>query len=79
MSSLKDLERSTRLYDKEIDTLADQLAQKESFLRLEVDRLRLGLEAIKRYLAARDPGFLDTYRRHKRQLLRDVAESDEEE
>ncbi len=78
MSSLKDLERSTRLYDKEIDTLADQLAQKEAFLRLEVDRLRLGLEAIKRYLSARDSGFLDTYRRHKRQLLREVAEAEEE-
>ena len=79
MSSLKDLERSNRLYEKEIDTLADQLAQKESFLRLEVDRLRLGLEAIKRYLAARDPSFLDTYRRHTRQLLREVGEPEEEE
>lgn len=79
MNSLKDLERSTRLYEKEIDTLADQLAQKESFLRLEVDRLRLGLEAVKRYLAARDPNFLDTYRRHKRHLLREVGEAEEEE
>ena len=74
MSSLKDLERCTRLYEKEIDSLADQLSQKEAALRQEVDQLRLGHEALKRYLGARDSGFLDTYHRHKAQLLRDAGD-----
>ena len=78
MSSLKDLERVARLSEKEIDTLADQLAQKESFLRLEVDRLRLGLEALKRYLSEKDPAFPDAYRRNKRQIMREVEGETEE-
>jgi hypothetical protein len=73
MSSLKDFERNVRLCEKEIDTLADQLAQKETSLRLEVDRLRLGLEALKRYLADKDPNFPEIYLKNKRQIMREVA------
>jgi uncharacterized coiled-coil protein SlyX len=78
MSSLKDLERVVRLCEKEIDTLADQLAQKETSLRLEVDRLRLGLEALKRYMTDRDSAFPDAYRRAKRQIMREVEGEAEE-
>ena len=78
MSSLKDLERVARLSEKEIDTLADQVAQKEAALRLEVDRLRLGLEALKRYLSEKDPAFSDAYRKNKRRIMREVEDEPEE-
>lgn len=78
MKDMKDVERGIRLCEKEIDTLADQLSQKEMALRLEVDRLRLGLEAIKRYLADRDPGFAESYRTLKRRIVQEV-ESDAED
>ena len=80
MKDLKDLERQIRLCEKEIDTLADQVSQKEAALRLELDRLRLSLEAVRRYLQARDPSFSETYRTLKRRILQEVVgESGEEE
>lgn len=79
MSTLKDLERVVRLCEKEIGTLADQLGQGETALRLEADRLRLGLEALKRYLAEKDPGFPEAYRRTRRQIMREVEGGGEEE
>ncbi|GAB4277739.1 MAG: hypothetical protein Kow0092_33550 [Deferrisomatales bacterium] len=78
MTEWKDLERGLRLCEKEIDTLADQLSQREMALRLEGDRLRLGLEAIRRYLAGKDPDFPDTYRTLKRRIIQDVEAGDEE-
>lgn len=77
MKDVKDLERDLRLCEKELDTLADQLSQKELALRLEVDRLRLGLEAIRRYLAERDGAFGETYRRLKRRIVQEVEGEDE--
>jgi septation ring formation regulator EzrA len=73
MRDLKDLERNLRLCEKELDTLADQLSQKELALRLEVDRLRLGLEGVRRYLAERDPGFPEAYRNLKRRIMQEVG------
>lgn len=72
MKDLKELERSLKLSEKELDTLADQLSQKELALRLEVDRLRLGLEGIRRYLAEKDPSFPETYRTWKRRIMQEV-------
>ncbi len=72
MKELKDVERSIRLCEKELDTLTDQFSQKELALRLEVDRLRLGLEAVRRYLGQRDPGFPEAYRALKRQIMQQV-------
>lgn len=78
MKDLKDLDRSLKLCEKELDTLADQLSQKELALRLEVDRLRLGLEAIRRYLAEKDPGFPEAYRTCKRRIMQEVAGAEDE-
>lgn len=72
MKDLKELERNLKLSEKELDTLADQLSQKELALRLEVDRLRLGLEGIRRYLAEKDPNFPETYRTVKRRIMQEV-------
>jgi hypothetical protein len=72
MKDLKDVEREIRLWEKEIDTLADQFAQKELALRMEVDRLRLGFEAVRRYLAEQDPGFPEAYRTLKRRIVQEV-------
>ncbi len=73
MKDLKDLERNLKLCEKELDTLADQLSQKELSLRLEVDRLRLGLEGIRRYLTEKDPGFPEAYRNLKRRIMQEVG------
>lgn len=78
MSSLKDIERCTRLYEKELDSLADQLCRKEAALRRDVDRLLAGHEALTRALGARDPGFLDAYHLHERQLLGNQGEGGEQ-
>lgn len=78
MTSVKDLERCARLYEKEIATLADQMAEKESALRLEVDRLRAGLEAVRRYLERSDPSFADAYRRERTSLLPSPEEPDDD-
>jgi uncharacterized coiled-coil protein SlyX len=76
MTSVKDLERCARLYEKEIAALADQLAEKESTLRFEVDRLRVSVEAIVRYLAERDASFPEAYggeKGRRPQPLGDIA------
>ncbi len=62
MGSLKDLERSARLCEKEIETLTDRLAQQEASLKLEVERLRAELDAVLRYLSERDPALFDALR-----------------
>ena len=72
MKDLKDVERALRLNEKELDTLADQLSQKELALRMEVDRLRLGVEALRRYLEAKDPEFGESYRTLKRRIMQEV-------
>lgn len=72
MKDLKEVERNLKLCEKELDTLADQLSQKELALRLEVDRLRLGLEGIRRYLSEKDPGFPEAYRTWKRRIMQEV-------
>jgi hypothetical protein len=77
MKDLKDVERTVRLCEKEIDTLADQLAQKEALLRLEVDRLRLGLEAVRRWLTEKDPEFEEGYRTLQRRIMQEVGAEDE--
>ncbi len=77
MQDLKGLERTVRLCEKEIDTLADQLARSETALRMEVDRLRLGLAALRRYLAERDPGFQDAYHTHVRRIMQEVGAPDD--
>jgi septation ring formation regulator EzrA len=79
MKDFKDVERGIRLCEKEIDTLADQLSQKELALRLEVDRLRLGLEAIRRYLAEREPGFPEAYRTLKRRIVQEVDDEQDQD
>ena len=76
--NLKDLERDLRLCEKEIDGLADQLSQREMSLRLEVERLRQAVEALRRYLAQRDPSFDETYRTLKRAVAREVEGSAQE-
>jgi len=78
MKDLKDLDRGLKLCEKELDTLADQLSQKELSLRLEVDRLRLGIEAVRRYLAEKDPGFPEAYRTFKRRIMQEVAGTEDE-
>ena len=70
MTSVKDLERCARLFEKEVATLADQVAERESSLRIEIDRLRLDLEAIKGYLAERDPSFTEACNRGIGQMFR---------
>ncbi len=70
--TLKDMERDIRLCQKEIDTLADRISQREMSLRLEVERLRQGLEALRLYLAERDPSFEDAYRALKRTVAQEV-------
>ena len=77
MKDVKDLEREVRLCEKEVDTLADQFTQRETALRLEVDRLRLGLEAVKRYLTERDSGFPEAYRTLTRRIMQEVEGAEE--
>ena len=73
--NLKDLERDIRLCEKEIDGLADQISQREMTLRLDVERLRQGVEALRRYLVQRDPSFDETYWALKRSVAREVEGS----
>ena len=77
MKDMKDVERGIRLCEKEIDTLADQMSQKDMALRMEVDRLRLSFEAVRRYLSGKDPEFEENYRTLKRRIVQEV-ESEEE-
>ena len=76
MKDLKDVERDIRLCEKEIDTLTDQISQRESALRLEVDRLRHDLDALSRYLAHRDPEFETIYRAFARSASREASGRD---
>lgn len=63
MKDFKEVERSLKLCEKEIDALADQFSRKEEGLFAEVAGLRRDIEAVKLYLKRRDPSFPELFQK----------------